>query len=169
MPTTVTLSGFKEFEQKCKNIPQILMQELDGEVEDAARLWESLAVQAAPVDQGFLKGLISKQKITLGEWEVTSEAEHSAFLEFGTKTRVSVPAELQVYAMNFKTGYTPGGAKKMIFAWMKRVGIVKEAWWVVFMSIIIKGIYPHPFFFPQKPLAEKQFITGAQRILNTEH
>lgn len=168
MSTTITLSGFKEFEAKCKSMPDILLKELDGEVEDATRVWAGLAKEDAPKDQGFLAGRISNKKISLGEWETVSEAEYSAFQEWGTKTRVSVPVEFQSYALEFKKSGS-GDAKKMIYAWMNRVGIPAQFQWIVFFSIITKGIHPHPFFFIQKPIVEKQFITNAQKILNTEH
>lgn len=168
MPTTIALSGFKEFEAKCKNLPKIIMEEMDGEVEESSRHWASLAKRDAPKDQGFLAGQITNKKIKLAEWETVSPAEYSAYLEWGTKTKVQIPAELQAYANQFRTKGT-GDAKKMIYAWMKRVGIPVQFQWPVFFSIITKGVNPHPFFFIQKPIVEKEFITRAQKILNTEH
>lgn len=169
MPTTVTLSGWKEFEAKCKNMPKTLMREIDGEVEDSARLWASNAKRDAPVDQGFLRGQISSYRRAEASFEVSSEANYSAFIEWGTKTMVQVPPDLQGYASQFRGGQNQGGAKKMIFAWMERVGVPKERQWVTFMSIIIKGIRPHPFFFIQFPLVEKHLFTGVGNILKTPH
>lgn len=169
MPTTVTLTGWKEFETKAKNLPKVLFQEIDGEVEDSARLWSAGAKRDAPVDQGFLRGQISSRKIGLMQSEVTSEADYSAYIEWGTKTKVNVPADMQAYASQFRGGINSGGAKKMIFAWMNRVGVPKERQWIVFLSIIIKGIRPHPFFFIQKPVVQNQLNTNVQNILNTPH
>lgn len=98
--------------------------------------------------------------------EVVSPAEYSAYVEWGTKTRVSVPPELQSYAAQFRGGKGAGDAKKMIYAWMDRVGVPKDRQWVVFISIITKGIHPHPFFFIQKPVVEKQLIGDIKAILN---
>lgn len=170
MPTTITLTGWKEFEAKAKNMPKVLMDELDGECEDAARVWAGLAKRDAPKDQGFLAGLISSQKIKQGEYETVSAAEYSAWQEWGTKSRVQVPAEISGYASQFRGGGSrSGNAKAMIYAWMERVGVPPEFRWPTFISIITKGIHPHPFFFIQVPIVEKQFITNAQKILNTEH
>lgn len=169
MPTVVTLSGFKEFGDKLKNMPRTLEREIGGEVKDAAELWAAGAKRDAPVDVGFLRGQISTSKLSAMDWEVTSHAEYSAYMEWGTKTRVSVPADLQGYANQFRGGANQGGAKKAIFKWMDRVGIPKDRQWVVFMSIIIKGVHPRPFFFTQRPLVQKQLFSSVSNILNKEH
>lgn len=170
MPTTITLSGFKEFEQKCKNLPAILLEELDGEVEDGVRIWEQLAINAAPNDQGFLVGQIKADKQAVNHSaSVSSNAEYSAFLEWGTRTKVNVPTELQAYASQFRGKKLGGNAKEFIYAWCKRKGIPEQFWYVIYRSIMIKGINPHPYFFIQSPVVEKQFIAGCRKILNTEH
>lgn len=170
MPTTVTLTGWKEFEKKALTLPKVLFDEIDGETEDAARLWAAGAKRDAPKDQGFLANGITSRKIGLMQAETTSNADYSAYLEWGTKTRVQVPADLQTYAAQFKGGgKNAGNAKQMIYAWMNRVGIPKEKQWFVFLSIIIKGIRPQPFFFIQTPVVQNQLNKNVQTILNTEH
>ena len=170
MPTTITLTGWKEFETKLAAMPKILESEVGGEVEDAGRLWADLAKEAAPVDVGFLRGSITSKQIAPMVNETTSPAEYSAWIEWGTKTRVRVPADLQAYASQFRGGGAKAGtAKQMIYAWMNRVGVPPQFQWPVFFSIITKGIHPHPFFFIQVPLVEKQLFTNVQKILTTEH
>lgn len=168
--TTVTLTGWKEFEKKARELPSVLFSEIGGEVEDAGRLWASLAKRDAPKDVGFLAGQISSRRTGEMTAEATSEANYSAYIEWGTKTRVRVPSDLQAYAQQFKAqGAGAGNAKKMIFAWMERVGVPKERQWITFLSIIIKGIRPHPFFFIQMPVVQAQLDKNVQTILNTEH
>lgn len=170
MPTTITLTGWKEFEDKLRNMPKTLEQEIGGEVEDAGRLWATLAKQDAPVDMGFLRGQITSVKTAAMVSETTSASEYSAYVEWGTKTRVQVPGDLQQYASQFRGGgVKAGNAKAMIYAWMARVGIPPQFQWPVFFSIITKGIHPHPFFFIQVPLVEKQLFTQVENILKTEH
>lgn len=170
MPTSITLSGWKEFGAKCKNMAAILQQEVGGEVRDAAEYWVGLAKRDAPKDIGTLAGLIDAEHISPMHSEVTSHAEYSAYMEWGTKTRVRVPADLQGYANQFRGGgLEKGNAKRFIFAWMNRVGVPKEYQWPTFLSIIIKGVHPHPFFFIQVPIVEKQLFANVQKILNTEH
>ena len=170
MPTSITLSGWKEFEQLAKDMPKILQSEVNGEVEDAGRLWAAGAKRDAPIDQGFLRGLITSRSLGVMWAEVTSAANYSAWIEWGTKTRVNVPTELQAYAAQFRGGGSgAGNAKQMIYAWMNRVGVPQQFQWPVFFSIITKGIHPHPFFFIQVPLVQKQLIGNVTKILKTEH
>lgn len=167
MPNNVTLKGFKEFQGKLNNLNARATKLLGSVAKEAADTWESRAKQAAPVDQGRLRSGITTHKEGPMRYEVSSEAEYSAYLEWGTKTKVRVPADIANYAQQFKSGGNPGGAKKMIFAWMKRVGIPPEIQWLVFMSIMIKGITPHPFFFIQRPFVEKQLVNDMKHVLET--
>jgi hypothetical protein len=102
--------------------------------------------------------------------EIVSPVNYSAYIEWGTKTRVSVPSDVAGYAATFRGGGPGGGnAKAMIYEWMNRVGIAKEFQWITFINIIVKGIRPHPFFFIQRPIVEKQLIADLQAIVTTPH
>lgn len=171
MPNVVTLTGFKEFEAKLKKMPDILKSEVSGEVRSAAEEWALLAKQAAPKDLGFLAGQIDAKHGNDKEMfsEVVSNANYSAYMEWGTKSKVSVPADLQAYAAQFKGGGGKGLTKELIYAWAKRVGIPEQYWWPVFISIVRKGVKPHPFFFIQKPIIEKILFAGVKKIVETEH
>jgi hypothetical protein len=168
MPNSITLKGFKEFEAKLRNLPAALTKEVDFVVQDAGSTWEERAKLDAPTDQGRLRGAITNKRTGLMGNEITSPVEYSAYIEWGTKTRVQVPAELQGYAAQFRGGKGAGNAKEMIYAWMDRVGIPKERQWIIFISIITKGIHPHPFFFIQRPIIEKQLISDIKHILSVQ-
>lgn len=170
MGNQISLKGFKEFEGKLRNLPKQVKAEIGLEAQDAALNWQERARKDAPVDQGLLRGMISTRKTGETEVQLTSNAEYSAYLEWGTKTRVRVPADIASYAATFKGGGKGGGkAKFMIYAWMNRVGVPKERQWIVFISIIVKGVKPHPFFFIQRPFVEKEYIEHIRNILKTEH
>lgn len=170
MSTTVVLRGFKEFERKLLGMPNELKEEIGGEVEDAARLWATKAKQDAPKDVGTLAGSITSFVTGVMSAEAVSPVEYSAYVEWGTKSRVRVPAELQAYASQFRGGGIKSGkAKEFIFAWMNRVGVPKGRQYITFLSIIRKGIHPHPYFFIQMPIVEKQLNTNVKTILNTPH
>lgn len=187
MPTTVTISGFKEFADKCKNISENMVQELDEAAKFAAATWEERAKLDAPKDVGFLAGGISSTQIRLGEYEIVSAKEYSAYMEWGTKGKVHVPAELSAYASQFK-GKGVGDYYDFLNAildWVKRKGLstvinsytgkkvggkaAKENLVVlaeaIALSILKKGVNPHPFFFIQKPLVEKQFLSDIRQIM----
>lgn len=167
MSANITISGFKEFADKCNKLPAELLEDFDETAGIAAADWELLAKQAAPKDIGFLAGGISHKRVAQDNWEVISAKEYSAYVEWGTRSKTRVPAELSAYAAQFKGSTGESGAKAFIFAWAKRVGIPEEFWWPVFISIMRNGINPHPFFFVQKPVIEAQFIKDIKQIIET--
>lgn len=156
MPNKITLKGFKEFEKKMKDMPSTLKKAFDGDVEDAAQNWARLAKRSAPMNVGFLKRGIEPKKNKAMAHEVNSNAEYSAYVEWGTGKRVRVPSELQAYAAQFKGKGEPGEAKKMIYEWARLKGIPKENWYMIYVSIMTNGIKPNPFFFVQIPKVEKE-------------
>jgi HK97 gp10 family phage protein len=166
----IKLSGFKEFKGKIRKLPKEVKREVGGETFAAAKNWERLSKQLAPVDQGRLRAAIRGSQTGELASQVTCNIEYAAYQEWGTKTRVRVPAELSAYAATFRGGGPGGpGARLMIYAWMQRVGIPQEFQWVTFISIIVKGVKPHPFFFPPAPIVEKEFIKNVRNVINTQH
>lgn len=170
MAVGIQLQGFKEFKNKLNRLPKEIKHEIGGETFFAAKNWERLSKQAAPVDQGRLRGSIKGSQIGELASQTTVNVEYAPYLEWGTKSKVSVPPELSAYAATFRGAGKGGGkAREMIYAWMNRVGIPTELQWVTFISIIVKGIKPHPFFFIQAPVVENEFLKNVRNILNTEH
>lgn len=140
MPNAIVLSGWDEFKQKMNKLPAVVTDEIDGEVEDAIHYWEELAKRDAPVGDGHLRpNITSKTGPEKMEAELTSPVFYSAYVEWGTGARVSVPADLAAYAAQ---------------------------WWTHKVHV---GIYPHPFFFVQLPLVEKFLFGNVKKILETEH
>lgn len=170
MANIITIRGARELEKRLRNLDKQIQAEVGEETFQAAKSWEQKAKQDAPVDQGLLRSQIKGSKTGKLASEVASPAEHSAYLEFGTKSKVSIPSDLQAYAAQFRGGGAgKGDAKKFIYAWMDRVGIPKENQWSVFVSIIVNGIKPHPFFFIQQATISKEFYKNVNKILTTAH
>lgn len=168
----IELTGWDEFINKAGGLPRELREEFAGEVEDAANHWETLAKNAAPVDQGLLQQNIKAEFVSDLEWNITAGQEYAPFQEFGTKSKVNIPAGLEAYAAEFKGQGSKGGRfdlQKLLFAWMDRMGIPDDKQWLVYISIVVHGIKPHPFLFPQEAIIEPEFIGHLQNIVNTEH
>lgn len=168
----IKLSGFKEFRGRMRTLPAEIKKEVGGETFAAAKSWERMSKQLAPVDQGRIRGAIRGNQVKETVSEVTCPVFYAPYIEFGTKRYVSIPAGLQAYAAQFRGGGQRGARfelQKNLFAWMDRVGIPDESQWFVYITIIVNGIKPHPFFFPPSPIIEKEFIKNVRNILNTEH
>ena len=159
----IRLDGFKEFGKKLSDLPKNIQVKADAIVKDSASEWARNSKRAAPKDQGKLAGQIQAVSVAPGVSEVVSPVDYSPFVEWGTKTRVRVPAELQAYAQQFK-GAKGGDAKKFIYDWCKRKGIDKRYWFLVYKSVMVKGITPHPFFFIQRPIIEPKFKDRLSKI-----
>lgn len=88
-------------------------------------------------------------------------------MEWGTKTKASVPGWLSSYAQQFKGGVKGGDAKRHIYAWCKRVGVPEEKWFLVFVSIMQKGVKPRPFFFKQKAHVQKKLLSDLKILVDS--
>jgi hypothetical protein len=164
---SIQIEGLNEVIKKIGSIPEDLKVLVDAEMGATAATFVDRAVAAAPVDNGILRNGISFTQVGEMDWEIVSSVDYSPFVEFGTRSRVKVPAELSSYAAQFrnvKTG-TAQGAKKLIFAWCKRKGIKEEAWEAIYIKIMRSGINPHPFFFPQLPIARAEINKNLKQVV----
>lgn len=83
----------------------------------------------------LLNGISSRKSGNL-QYEITSNADYSAYIEFGTGAYVSVPSELQNYAAQFKGR----GVKKV-------------------------NLPARPFFFPAFYAVKQKLLTNIRNIL----
>lgn len=124
---TIKIDGLDKLKKQLGSFPQHIKQEVDAELAAASNEFVNRAVLAAPVDVGILRHGISFERKKEMEYEVISSAHYSAYMEWGTITKVKVPSELSAYASQFKGR-----------------GVRKTG-----------GIAPRPFFFVQIPFVEK--------------
>lgn len=143
MNFTVEIKGLKEIQAKLTSMPAQLKKEANLVVQRGAQIWRDGALKDAPKDIaggiGLAGGItFTPNPVTNLKAEVISAVFYSPYLEWGTITRVKVPAGEQEYAIQFKGK-----------------GIRKTG-----------GIYPHPFFFKQQPIAKAVVEDGLKAILN---
>lgn len=118
----VELAGFENLMAMLERAPQDIQELAVVEIESAAKTIQGEAKAAAPSDFGILRNSIVVDPPTNNglTQSVSSLADYSAYVEFGTGTKVSIAADpaLREYEATFKTG--------------------KE----------VPGMYARPFFFP---------------------
>lgn len=148
MSFVVKVQGLDKALSRLNDLPKRLQQEVQGEIDASAESIRSEAISAVPVDTGFLKGKITVVREGDLTREVVAQSKYAAYVEFGTKTKVKVPAELASYAASFKGGKSTIKAKDAIYAWCQRNGIQKELWYFIYRSIMKKGISPKPYLYP---------------------
>jgi len=128
------------------------------------------AKQAAPVDEGRLKGSIFQQPGKLSS-TIGASANYASFQEFGTRKFATayiatLPADWQVFAKQYKGG---GGGTFAEFVmslvgWCKRHGISEKAAYPIALKILREGMKPQPFLYPAFNKAKDQLIKDLQAI-----
>lgn len=175
----IQIKGIAELTSKFANLPAELYQAIDQILNDGTQAIAAEAKQRAPGNVGFLRNQIGAEYMGPLKYQVFSGASYSAFVEFGTRAKVVIPAGLEEFAAQFKGDfasgtYSEGGseltAKEAIFAWCQQKGIDKELWYAIYVSIMINGIEPQPFFFPAVnrilPIIQDQITKAVSDILN---
>lgn len=137
MNVGLKILGVKDLQIRLNNISKQVHTEVMGEIQDAAMQWVANSKRDAPIDLGKLRQGITFKRIPQGA-TVTSNANYSPYIEWGTVTKVDVPGELAEYAIQFKGR-----------------GIKKSG-----------GIIPKPFFFKQRAVIEKMLIKNINNVLN---
>lgn len=163
-----------------------------NELKASAQIIVRNAKRAAPKDQGALASDRGVNYKKAGEllFEIVAPIEYAGFVEFGTRRKRKIPAEVQKIGFQFVGGKKSGTAEqalRFITAWVKRKGIkfqsagtfksgkkkgqqknltLEQTAYIIFHFIMLNGIKPQPFFFPavfaETPLLEKRI----QMILN---
>lgn len=151
MSNVPQIQGMAELLARLQQAPQSITSEVSGALAEGTYNIANDAKLAAPADQGFLRNQIGADKQGPLAYEVYSNAEYSAFVEFGTLEKADIPPGLEEYAAQFKaSGGSDGGLtlKEAIFAWCQRQGIDQKLWYAIYVSIAVNGVEPQPFFFP---------------------
>lgn len=166
-------------------LPKQTQRELKAELKITGNEIRDGAKKDAPADEARLKQSISTKETGPTSFEVVAQTFYAGYLEFGTKTKVSVPAGLESIASQLKGPVGGEGSPiEAITAWVKRKGIAgtfsvktrrrlgssatkaaedKQATYMIWSKIRKYGIEPHPFFFKQMPEAGRRL---RQRIAN---
>lgn len=103
MSFPITITGLDDLLAKLKNAPASLTKAVDIELKDGAEQMASIAKNASPANTGTLRqGIGSEKDSTIDlSYNVFSNAEYSAFVEFGTGSKVDIPSGLEEYAAQF--------------------------------------------------------------------
>lgn len=83
--------GLEQFVEKVKKAPDELIKQVGAEIQASGVTIAGNAERRSPIRDGNLRAGISYHKVNDLEAEVDSNAEYSAFLEFGTSTLVFIP------------------------------------------------------------------------------
>ena len=142
---------------------------IDAETESIAFQIETDAKKLAPKNFGKLAQSISHAKVKPALYKVTVNELYGAYMEFGTGSKVNVPAEFADMAATFK-GKKQGTFKQGLEAikvWCRSRGIPKEAAYPIFAKILGAGINPRPFLYPAYIKGKKDYQNNLERVLKS--
>lgn len=186
---TLKVQGISQFKKKLNGLPAKLQKEVAGEIEDSARKINAKQIRAVPVDEGGIKQSTGYKKTKPLETELFSNKIYTPFMEFGTKSKARIPAELAEYAKQFnKKGpkLTFEEFLKIITDWVRRKGIAgkysvktkrrlgskatkadedSQAAYPIAVSILNKGVNPQPFFFQPFFDERKALVERVRKIV----
>lgn len=140
---------------------------IDAETEEIAFQIEGDAKKLAPKNFGKLAQSISHSKTKFLQRKVTVNEMYGAYMEFGTGTKVKVPAEFKDMAVSFK-GQKIGTFKQGLEAikvWCRAKGIDEKAAYPIFAKILGAGVNPQPFLYPAYVKGKKDYLDNLTKLL----
>lgn len=186
----VVISGLGQLNKELNKIKNGLPKAVGDEIEIGAEKVRADAVNDAPSGAGnILRSGIGKAQVDKTSWEVLSNASYSGYVEFGTKSKVQIPAGLEEIAAKIKSEKSTGSAEdalRSIMEWVRLKGIrfdsaatfqsgkkkgqnkqltYEQTAYIIFRHIMLHGITPHPFFFKQLDKNEKEIINDVENGL----
>jgi HK97 gp10 family phage protein len=184
------IEGLNELSGKLKSFSQGVKDGIEDELNKAAEDIVTLAKQKAPVNDGLLQNGISAEGTDLKR-KVNVLPKYAPYIEFGTGSKVSIPAEWSQYAAQFKgkSGGTWDEFIKSLTAWVHKKGLAgtysvktrkrtgkkslqenqdREVAYLIARSILAKGIKPHPFLYPAFKEGTKDLLDRIKFVIEDE-
>lgn len=165
----MAIRGIREVISELQNFSKDIEKKINLEIESIAIQVEGDAKKMAPKNFGKLAQSISHSKVKDLVWKVTVNEVYGAFLEFGTGTKVVVPAEFADMAKTFK-GNKQGTYKQgleSIKVWCRSRGIDEKFAFVIFAKILGAGISPQPYLYPAYKRGEKDLLKNLEKLLKS--
>jgi HK97 gp10 family phage protein len=168
-------------------LPERTQQELKDELKITSWEIRDGAKRDAPTNETRLKQSITTKETGPTSFEVVAQTFYAGYLEFGTKTHVSVPAGLEDIASQLKGPVAgQGNPIDAITEWVKRKQIAatftktgrvskaksavekqKQVAFMIWQKIKKFGIRPHPYFFKQMQPAEERLRKRLANIVKS--
>lgn len=172
MSFKASIVGTKAFTRRIKDFSKEAVEVVDTELSAGALKSASVAKRLAPVDEGILRNSIGADVTKFLQKEFFAGAFWAPYIEFGTGSKVNIPATYEQFAAEFKGKANRGNIQQFFYKmvqWVLRKGItgtysVKtqrrqrisrsetdrayQIAYAIMIKILKEGIRPQPFFIP---------------------
>ena len=121
----------------------------------------------APSNNGKLRQSIHTVQINELRYKIVVGVSYGAYVEFGTGVKVQIPDEMKDIAAQFK-GVKGGSFEqglKSIEDWCRTKGIDIKLAYVIFVSLLNKGMDAQPFLYPAFVKGRKQYLKDLEHGL----
>lgn len=162
-----SIKGVDQVIKELRKYGKDIEKEIDATTFDVAFIIERDAKDLAPVNFGDLAQSIRKEKVKESSYKITVNEFYGGYMEFGTGTKVNIPAEFKDMAASFKgkRGNYEDGLKS-IKLWCRHKGIDEKFAWVIFAKILGAGINPKPFLYPAWIKGKKTYLDNLKKLLS---
>lgn len=163
-----SIKGVDQVIKELRKYGKDIEVQIDATTNDVALQIEADAKRLAPKNFGKLAQSISKEKIKESQYRISTQEMYAGYMEFGTGTKVSIPAEFKDMAATFK-GNKTGSYKEgleSIKLWCKHKGIDEKYAWVIFSTILGAGVNPKPFLYPAWIKGKKDYLDNLKKLLS---
>lgn len=167
----IEVKGIDNLDKVFAQLPKQTQNGIENEMRAVGLSWVSAAKSDAPVDRARLKQSISfiVDRLSL---TIVAQSEHAAYMEFGTKGKVKVPATLGSYPNEFRgSGESNVDPIQALTEWVRRKGLAatysvktrrrtgrsvseerleRTIAYLVWRKIRKEGVKPQPFLFTGK-------------------
>lgn len=188
MKVTVKQPDFKKAVLDLEKIEKNKLEEIEREVREAADQAVLLMKTSSPINEGRLRGSISAEDETPYLYNIAAQSKYAAYMEFGTRTLVSIPPgaeEIAAQARNQKGG-TLADMEKSIRRWVRLKGIagtysvktrrrtggkaLRQAQddsvvFLIMRKLLKVGVKPQPFFYPAIQRVAPGFVKKLTEII----
>lgn len=162
------VTGISQTIAKLQAFGKDIEKKIDLELEAIALQVEADAKKLAPKNFGKLAQSISRKKVKSLVWKVTVNEIYGAYMEFGTGTKVRVPAEFAEMAKSFQGKKGTGTFKDALEAikvWCRSRGIDEKAAYPILAKILGAGVNPQPFLYPAYKKGEKDLLKNLEKLV----
>ena len=162
------VKGISQTIAKLKAFGKDIEKKIDLELEAIAFQVEADAKKLAPKNFGKLAQSISHKKVKSLVWKVTVNEIYGAYMEFGTGTKVRVPAEFAEMAKSFQGKKGTGTFKDALEAikvWCRSKGIDEKAAYTILAKILGAGVNPQPYLYPAYQKGKKDLLKNLEKLV----
>jgi HK97 gp10 family phage protein len=165
-----SIKGIDQVIRELRAVGKDIEKQIDAQTAIIAMQISSDAKKLAPKNFGKLAQSISYEKVKESNYKVTVNEFYAPYMEFGTGTKVNVPAEFRDMAATFKGGKGNKGTYKQglesIRLWCRKKGIDEKFAYVIFASILGAGVNPKPFLYPSWIKGKKDYLDNLKKLLS---